>query len=66
MDLDAAKKLIKQYIPGHTTFERQAKVAERYYRVDNDIMYCKKKMPVIITLCVRQTTIYHIAFIISS
>lgn len=43
MDLDAAKKLIKQYIPGHTTFERQAKVAERYYRVDNDIMYCKKK-----------------------
>lgn len=42
MELDALKKLIKQYAPYHTEMVIQSEVAERYYRNKNDILYDKK------------------------
>lgn len=39
MDLETAKKLITEYVSGHADFIAKAEVAERYYRVDNDIMH---------------------------
>ncbi|MGE1061813.1 phage portal protein [Megasphaera paucivorans] len=43
MNLDAAKKLITQYIEGHAEFISSAEIAERYYRVRNDILFRKPK-----------------------
>lgn len=45
MNLDAAKKLIFSYIEGHANFMAKAETAERYYRVQNDIMFRKPKKP---------------------
>ncbi|WP_234984851.1 phage portal protein [Megasphaera cerevisiae] len=41
--MDAAKKLITQYIEGHAEFISSAEIAERYYRVRNDILFRKPK-----------------------
>lgn len=38
MDLEGAKKLIKEYIPGHADFVTKAMEAKRYYRNENDIL----------------------------
>ncbi len=43
MDLDVVKKLIQRYTQGHADFTRRADVAERYYHVQNDILYLPKK-----------------------
>lgn len=42
MDLDAAKKLIKEHMPGHSAFTVQADIGERYYKNDNDILHREK------------------------
>lgn len=39
MELEAAKKLIAKYAAGHSDFVSLALVAERYYHVQNDILY---------------------------
>jgi SPP1 family phage portal protein len=39
MDLETAKNIIKKHISGHGIFAERASVAERYYRVQNDIMF---------------------------
>jgi SPP1 family phage portal protein len=43
MEINDAKKLIKEYLPGHSAFVLQADVGERYYRNENDILFRKKK-----------------------
>lgn len=43
MELEDAKKLIKEYLPGHSAFVQQADIGERYYRNENDILFRKKK-----------------------
>ncbi|ERT59342.1 phage portal protein [Megasphaera vaginalis (ex Srinivasan et al. 2021)] len=43
MDIDVARKLIQNYIPRHAEFVRRAETAERYYRVQNDILFKKRK-----------------------
>lgn len=45
MDLDVAKKLISNYVAGHGDFVTRANVAERYYRVKNDILFYKEHCP---------------------
>lgn len=45
MELDVAKKLIYSYIEGHADFMAKAGIAERYYRVKNDILFGKPKKP---------------------
>ena len=42
MELEAVKKLIKDYMPGHTEFVMQADIGERYYCNKNDILYREK------------------------
>lgn len=42
MDIEAAKKLIKEYMPGHSAFVLQADIGERYYRNKNDILFRNK------------------------
>lgn len=42
MELEAAKKLVKKHMPGHTAFVLQANVGERYYKNENDILYLEK------------------------
>ena len=42
MDLDAAKKLIKEYMPGHAAFVLKADIGERYYTNKNDILFWEK------------------------
>lgn len=42
MDLDAAKKLIKEYMPGHAAFVLKADIGERYY-TNKMIFYSGKK-----------------------
>lgn len=39
MKLDTAKKLIEKYVMGHADFIAKTLVAERYYAVQNDIMF---------------------------
>lgn len=43
MDIQGAKKLIAQYTEGHADFMDHAWTAERYYRVQNDILLDKTK-----------------------
>jgi len=43
MDLEAAKKLIKKYTAGHADFVARAAEGERYYRVQNDILFRSAK-----------------------
>lgn len=43
MELEAAKKLIKKYVAGHTEFIINAEIAERYYKKKNDILKEKYK-----------------------
>ena len=43
MDLDTAKKLITKYVSGHSAFMARAQEGERYYRVQNDILFRKPK-----------------------
>lgn len=45
MNLDVAKKLISNYVAGHGDFVTRANVAERYYRVKNDILFYKEHCP---------------------
>ena len=45
MDLDVAKKLISNYVAGHCDFVTKADVAERYYKVENDILFYKEHCP---------------------
>lgn len=42
MDLDAAKKLVKEYMPGHAAFALKADIGERYYTNKNDILFREK------------------------
>lgn len=42
MELEAAKKLIKDHMPSHTEFIVKADVGERYYCNDNDILHREK------------------------
>ena len=42
MELEAAKKLIKEYMPGHSAFVLQADIGERYYQNKNDILFRNK------------------------
>lgn len=39
MDLEAAKKLITRYVSGHASFVARALEGDRYYRVQNDILF---------------------------
>lgn len=39
MDLEAAKKLIKKYTAGHADFVARAAEGDRYYHVQNDILF---------------------------
>ncbi|MCI8371279.1 MAG: phage portal protein [Lachnospiraceae bacterium] len=43
MDIQAARKLIKDYAIGHGDFVFRADIAERYYKNENDILYAKKE-----------------------
>ncbi len=43
MDLDAAKKLVKEYMPGHAAFALKADIGERYYTNKKMIFYSGKK-----------------------
>lgn len=43
MDLETAKKVIKRYTAGHGEFQAHAWTAERYYRVQNDILFPPSK-----------------------
>lgn len=43
MDLESAKKLIKQYTTGHADFVRKCEIAERYYRNETDVLFHKRK-----------------------
>lgn len=45
MNLDVAKRLISNYVAGHGDFVTRANVAERYYRVKNDILFYKEHCP---------------------
>ena len=42
MELEAAKKLIKEYMAGHDDFVRRADIGERYYRNMTDILFRPK------------------------
>ena len=42
MELDVAKKLISDYVAGHSDFIMKSDVAERYYKVKNDILSDKE------------------------
>ena len=42
MDIEAVKKLIKEYAPRHNEFVVKADIAERYYKNKNDILYQRK------------------------
>lgn len=42
MELEQAKKLIKKYAAGHSQFVRNADVAERYYKNQNDVLFLEK------------------------
>lgn len=39
MDIEAVKKLIKKYMPGHASFVLQAEIAGRYYQNDTDLLH---------------------------
>lgn len=39
MDIEAIKKLIKKYMPGHASFVLQAEIAGRYYQNDTDLLH---------------------------
>lgn len=43
MDLDTAKNLITKYVSGHSVFMARAQEGERYYRVQNDILFREPK-----------------------
>jgi SPP1 family phage portal protein len=43
MELEAAKRLIKEYEAGHSAFVLKADIAERYYRNQNDILFMDNK-----------------------
>ena len=43
MEIEVAKKLIKDYVPGHGAFLQQALEAERYYNSQDDILYLPKR-----------------------
>lgn len=43
MELDAAKKLINNYVQCHADFMMRAAEGDRYYRVQNDIIFRKSK-----------------------
>ena len=43
MELEAIKKLIKKYQPGHAEFVMNCMVAERYYRNETDVLFQKKE-----------------------
>lgn len=42
MELKEAKKLIKKYAEGHSTFVKKVDTAYRYYRKQNDILFLEK------------------------
>lgn len=42
MELNVAKKLISDYVAGHSDFIMKSDVAERYYKVKNDILLDKE------------------------
>lgn len=43
MELDVAKKLITKYVSDHADFMARAQEGERYYRVQNDILFRPRK-----------------------
>ncbi len=43
MELETAKKLIRQYAAGHTDYMQKCAIAERYYRNETDVLYQKKE-----------------------
>ena len=43
MELEAAKKLINKHVQGHADFMARAAEGDRYYRVQNDIIFRKPK-----------------------
>ncbi|MDE7326907.1 MAG: phage portal protein [Lachnospiraceae bacterium] len=43
INLEDAKKLIKDYMPGHSAFVVKADIGERYYRNQTDILFRKKR-----------------------
>ena len=42
MELESIKKLIKKYAPQHTEAAMRSKIAERYYKNKNDILFMEK------------------------
>lgn len=65
MDLDVAKKLISNYVAGHCDFVTKADVAERYYKVENDILFYKEHCPDELKIHFEVQIIgYHSVFII--
>lgn len=42
MNLEVAKKLISEYVAGHSDFIMKSDVAQRYYEVKNDILHNKE------------------------
>ena len=44
MELEAMKKLIKKYEPGHLGFTIRAEIAERYYQNEADILFNREKV----------------------
>lgn len=43
MEIEAVKKLIKKYMPGHSEFVVKADIGERYYRNKTDILFRESK-----------------------
>ena len=43
MEIEVAKKLINNYVQGHAEFMMRAAEGDRYYRVQNDIIYREPK-----------------------
>lgn len=45
MNLDVAKKLISNYVVGHSDFVKRANVVKRYYETKNDILFHEEYCP---------------------
>lgn len=43
MELDAMKRLIKRYMPGHADYMNRCQIAERYYRNQTDVLFGEEK-----------------------